>query len=558
MLNVAPGDARIAHVLRQPLDRRPSARVKPPRWVVSSSMLHLLASIFRTTARLSVGYIHVSVPLACFGLVFGVWRHTLSSALGHSFPPGYPESRTLFVTALLTLPLWGLCMCFFCLFWVFSTPLRQYLCGWRHRRAQYAELGFEMHELNEGADEERRPPYAFDWMRRTWNSPLIVVWLGSLFLAILGLYMLATYEQPLDHRFKPAVELANSVHKRDGYGSGEKIFIAAMFYDNAHVVPYWTTEITKLIHYLGPDHVFVSIVESYSSDDTPALLHDFDATLQTMGVSRRILTQDTSIPRPASMGTAPPRIEFLAAVRNLAIEPLVTLGGYDRVLFTNDVFVEAESIVELLNTRGGDYDMACGMDFGQWGLYDLWVLRDRLGRLVSALWPYFLEDLGFRGVMADEPAPVFACWNGITSISAEPFFPASLRTGRLSTSPRTHPLPQTHPLYPHAANTTPADAPPLRFRASAPGECFSSESFNLPYDLRRVFALEEIYVNPRVITAYVWRYYVWFKYVTRHWAVKWFIEKVENGNGIHLAKFVLGDPGKIWQWDGGECHPTGM
>ncbi|KAJ6589621.1 cryptococcal mannosyltransferase 1-domain-containing protein [Mycena capillaripes] len=517
MLNCAPGDARIAHVLRQPLDRRPSARVKPSQGVVSS-MLHLLASIFRTTARLSVGYIHVSVPLACFGLVFGVWRLTLSIVLGHSFPPGYPESRTLSVTTLLTLPLWGLSFC---------TPLGQYLRSWRHRRAQYAELGFDMHELDEDTDEEHRPPHAFDEIHkasllREWNSALIVVWLGYLFLSILGLYMLATYEQPLDHRFESAVQLANSVHKRDGYGSGEKIFIAAMFFNNADVVPYWTTEITKLIHYLGPDHVFVSIVESYSSDDTPALLHEFDAALQAMG--------------------------FLAAVRNLAIEPLVTLGGYDRVLFTNDVFVEAESIVELLHTRGGDYDMACGLDFGWWGLYDLWVLRDRLGRLVSAIWPYFLEDLGFRGVMADEPAPVFACWNGITSISAEPFFPASLRTGRLSTSPRTHPLPQTHPLYTRAANTTPADASPLRFRASAPGECFSSESFNLPYDLRRVFALENIYVNPRVITAYGWRHYMWFKYVTRHWAV-------ENGNGIHLAKIVIGDPGKIWQWDGGECHP---
>ncbi|KAJ6527177.1 cryptococcal mannosyltransferase 1-domain-containing protein [Mycena capillaripes] len=555
MLDFAPGDARNARV-RQPADRRPSATVKASWWTVSS-MLHLPATIFRTTARLAVRY-----PLRCFAVVFGVWRLILLIALGLSFPPAYPESRALFVTTLLTVPLWGLCMCLFRLFWAFGTPIRQYLRGWRHRRAQYAQIGFEMHELDEDADEDPRPPHASDGIHKAsspkeWNWALIMVLL-YLFLAISGLYMLATYEQPLDHRFKPAVELANSVHKRDGYGSGEKIFIAAMFYNNAAVIPYWTAEITKLIHYLGPDHVFVSVVESYSSDATPALLHDFDAALEAMGVPRRILTQDTSIPRPATMDTAPPRIEYLATVRNLVIEPLVTLGGYDRILFSNDVFVEAESIVELLNTRDGNYDMACGMDFGSWGLYDLWVLRDRLGRLVSALWPYFLEDLGFRGVMADEPAPVFACWNGITSIRAEPFFPASLRTGRLSTSPRTRPLPQSHPLYTSAANTTPADAPPLRFRASAPGECFSSESFNLPYDLRRVFALEDMYVNPRVITAYAWRYYVWFKYVTRHWAVKWYIEKVENGNGIHRAKIVLGNPAEIWQWEGAECHPVGF
>ncbi|KAJ7118503.1 cryptococcal mannosyltransferase 1-domain-containing protein [Mycena crocata] len=328
-----------------------------------------------------------------------------------------------------------------------------------------------------------------------------------------------------------------------------------MFYNNAKVVPYWTTEISKLIHYLGPENVFVSIVESYSSDATPALLRAFERNLDVMGVSRRIITQDTSIPRPASMGTAPPRIEYLAAVRNLVLEPLVAEGGYDRVVFSNDVFVEAESIVELLNTKDGDYDMACALDFAHFGLYDLWVIRDRLGRLVSGLWPYFFEDSGFRAVMADEPAPVFACWNGIVSMRADPFLPVPLRRGQLSNTPLPRPLPATHPAYPQVENLTPAGTPPLRFRASAPSECFSSESFNVPYDFRRQFALSKIYANPCVITAYRWKYYLWFKYATRHWAVRWFIENVENGAGMHLAKIVLGDPKEIWQWDGGECHP---
>ncbi|KAJ7020735.1 cryptococcal mannosyltransferase 1-domain-containing protein [Mycena alexandri] len=331
-----------------------------------------------------------------------------------------------------------------------------------------------------------------------------------------------------------------------------------MFHNNAAVIPHWTTEMTKVINYLGPDNVFVSIVESYSDDTSSALLRGFDHKLEAMHVPHLILTDETSIPRPITTETDMYRIEFLAAVRNLVIEPLVAKGGYDRLLFTNDIFFQAESVVELLHTKNGEYDMACSMDFQHSGLYDLWVLRDRLGRLVSSLWPYFLEDAGFRAVMADEPAPVFACWNGIASMRAEPFLPPSLRRGdHLSTTPRAQPLPTTHPLYARvgANGSSPAAAPALRFRASAPGECFSSESFNLPYDLRRVFALEAMYVNPRVITAYRWKYYVWFKYITRHWAVKWFIDNVENGNGIHLAKYVLGNPAEIWQWDGGECHP---
>ncbi|KAJ6454206.1 hypothetical protein C8R45DRAFT_1192217 [Mycena sanguinolenta] len=164
--------------------------------------------------------------------------------------------------------------------------------------------------------------------------------------------------------------------------------------------------------------------------------------------------------------------------------------------------------------------------------------------------------MGFRAVMADEPAPVFACWNGIIAVRADPFLPIPLRTGQLFTAPLARPLAPTHPAYEQPANMTPALTPPVRFRSSAPDECFSSESFLLPYDLRRQFDLQNIYANPRVINGYVWNWYVWFKWVTRHWAVKWWIEKVENGNGMHLAKMILGDPARVWQWDGGECHPV--
>ncbi|KAJ7306962.1 cryptococcal mannosyltransferase 1-domain-containing protein [Mycena albidolilacea] len=329
-----------------------------------------------------------------------------------------------------------------------------------------------------------------------------------------------------------------------------------MFYNNAYVLPYWIAEVSKLINYLGPDNVFVSIVESYSSDDSPALLRAFETKLQAMSVPNRILTQDTSVPRPPSMVTGPPRIDFLAATWNLVLEPLTVHGGYDRVLFSNDVFVEAESIVELLETNRGEYDMVCGLDFQQWGLYDIWVIRDRLGRIVSGQWPYFSEESGFAAVMASEPAPVFTCWNGIVSIRAEPFLPTEMRRGGLS-APPLPPLSPTHPAYPRPANQTPATAPPLRFRSSSPDECFSSESFNLPYDLRRLFGLERIYINPRVITAYKWRFYLWFKYAMRHWVVKWFMETAGHKSREDLPQFVLGGGNQPTIWDGGECHPGG-
>ncbi|KAJ7306974.1 hypothetical protein DFH08DRAFT_975771 [Mycena albidolilacea] len=104
-------------------------------------------------------------------------------------------------------------------------------------------------------------------------------------------------------------------------------------------------------------------------------------------------------------------------------------------------------------------------------------------------------------------------------------------------APPLPPLSPTHPAYPRPAHQTPATAPPLRFRSSSPDKCFSSESFNLPYDLRRLFGLERIYVNPRVITAYKWRFYLWFKYAMRHWVVKWFMETADKSRE-DLPQFV--------------------
>jgi hypothetical protein len=110
----------------------------------------------------------------------------------------------------------------------------------------------------------------------------------------------------------------------------------------------------------------VSIVESNSKDKSPSLLEDFDSKLESMGVARRILTRDTTISRPSDMSGIP-RIEFLAAVRNHVMEPLVEKGGYDRVIFSNDIYIEAESVVELIRSRDGDWDFVCGLDFGYWG-----------------------------------------------------------------------------------------------------------------------------------------------------------------------------------------------
>ena len=119
----------------------------------------------------------------------------------------------------------------------------------------------------------------------------------------------------------------------------------------------------------------MSVMESYSTDASPEILRGWERQLDSMGVPNRILVEDTAVTRPHPMGQDNGRITFLAESRNRLLEPLVQMGGFDKIIFLNDVFVHAEAVVELLNTRDGDYDVACGMDFAHWGLYDAWYAK---------------------------------------------------------------------------------------------------------------------------------------------------------------------------------------
>lgn len=171
-----------------------------------------------------------------------------------------------------------------------------------------------------------------------------------------------------------------------------------------------------------------------------------------------------------------------------------------------------------------------------------------------------LESKGMKAVANDEPAPVFACWNGIIATRAEPFLLPQHRRHLSNTTKAEYRMPATHPAFLAHVNTTPAKMPPLRFRSSVEGECFSSESFLLPYDLRRQFNMQKIFMNTRVINSYEWRFYFWFKWVTRHWLVKWWIESIEGVNeaATEKARLILGHQENVWKWDGGECQPVSV
>ncbi|KAF7302789.1 hypothetical protein MKEN_01240400 [Mycena kentingensis (nom. inval.)] len=512
--------------------RYASPRVPRPLASVVSAIFSLLAqTAFITLPICLLWRVHTSS-----------WSRWLQEYQQDIFWPAFPLLRIRLVLLMSDIPRWGLYMALAVPLW---TLVRRRLTS-----KPANDSGLPLDEV--GSRSERSVPSKHAFLG-PFAKKCLYAYTG---LVAGGAFLYSTREYAADYRYRAVVQTAIQTPRNAGYGDGTKVFIAAMFYNNAAILPYWTREFTKLIHYLGPDNVFVSVVESNSSDGTAELLDDWQATLDQLGVQHLIRTRDTTIKRPADMSTATPRIQFLAETRNLVLAPLIERDGYDIVLFSNDVLVEADAVVELLKTNNGEWDMVCGLDLHRWGLYDAWVVRDRLGALVSSLWPYLLDPVGRQAVINDEPAPVFTCWNGIVAFSANPFLPPALRTpGRLSTSPLRNPLPSTHPAYPQPADLSPAQTPALRFRHSTEKECFSAEAFNLPYDLRRQFDMQRIYLNPRVINSYERKWYEWYKYKTRHWLVRWWMRYVERGRGMEEARMILGDADKVWRWDGGECHP---
>ncbi|KAJ2811318.1 hypothetical protein FBU31_007803, partial [Coemansia sp. 'formosensis'] len=99
-------------------------------------------------------------------------------------------------------------------------------------------------------------------------------------------------------------------------GKTEPIFIAANLYNSEKVLPNMAVQFILLAETLGRSRVFISIYENGSKDKTKDILHQFDETLNALGIPHRIVAEDA--PKPEHVH----RIEYLAKVRNRAMEPL--------------------------------------------------------------------------------------------------------------------------------------------------------------------------------------------------------------------------------------------
>ncbi|KAJ2909154.1 hypothetical protein GGI21_002166 [Coemansia aciculifera] len=222
----------------------------------------------------------------------------------------------------------------------------------------------------------------------------------------------------------------------------EPIFVAANVYNSEAVLPNMVTQLLALADKLGHDRVFVSIYENGSKDKTKEILRLFNATLDELGIGHSIIAENTT--KPAHLH----RIEYLAQLRNKALEPLHTTGlKFSQVVFLNDVYFCLSDILELVfQSHSQDAHLTCAEDYdffnGGPGFYDTWVARDIRGeKFKKEMHKISDDDITMVAQMRDRPFQVQCCWNGIAVIDSKVF----------------------------------AGDQGLRFRRSAKGECSASE-----------------------------------------------------------------------------------
>ncbi|KAJ1032379.1 hypothetical protein NDA16_000406 [Ustilago loliicola] len=288
-----------------------------------------------------------------------------------------------------------------------------------------------------------------------------------------------------------------------------KLFIASNLYNNQEILPTYTSSLKKLIHHLGPDNVFVSIYESHSIDHTKPMLAQLDSDLAQMHVPRRILSDNRAV-RMNKSSSVQDRIEFLANIRNVAMQPLADNNSaekYSHVLWINDIVFTAQDALKLLRTNNARYDQVCATDFIGNGFYDTWVTRDAEGETLKRTWPYFKRNQDVEAMREGRPFEVNSCWNGITAFDAKWFYPSS------SSSPL-------------STDEEGAVTLPLKFRTSS--KCVSSECQLISYDIHRAShpARPTILINLAVKVAYNHRHYFLYNSfipspIVRIWRIVW-------------------------------------
>lgn len=161
-----------------------------------------------------------------------------------------------------------------------------------------------------------------------------------------------------------------------------KFFFALDLTQCVDLLPRLLGSIIEAIRFLGPENCALSIVEGNSDDGTREVLAALRIHVEAMGTEYFF---ETSSVNPK----AGERIEGLAALRNLALQPMLDdrrrySDTETTIIFLNDVAACMEDILELAYQRVHlEADMTCAMDWTYLGrdptFYDVWISRTMSG-----------------------------------------------------------------------------------------------------------------------------------------------------------------------------------
>ena len=226
----------------------------------------------------------------------------------------------------------------------------------------------------------------------------------------------------------PSTAVSLQVDDRFSKARNTTVYIAVNLHNNADVIPYLFGAIMRACIFMATadslyknSNCFISVYESGSSDETRDLLKLVGRDLKRLGIPSHIVLDGIE------RNNKKHRIEFLAAIRNKALEPFFKGGGgWDEVLFLNDVVVCANGLLELLiEKQSNAAHVVSGMDYFTRGkrvrFYDTWVNKDISGRGFKNRLPYIQHEQSWQDYKAGTPFQVFTTWAGGVIISGSFF-----------------------------------------------------------------------------------------------------------------------------------------
>jgi len=196
-------------------------------------------------------------------------------------------------------------------------------------------------------------------------------------------------------------------------------YICSVVYNIEPMIKDWLEEMKKLIDYLGPENVIVSIYENGdSSDKTKKYLNFFENYLLNNKVQNSIIRNRVEPKEGLD------HRKYLAKLRNKSLDFLYTIKNLDfsntKIIFFNDIIYRYEDIVKLVYTNDGNYDAVCGMDFNE-NFFVGKNSKELDGKKFGRYFPYMHNKESQDAYINGEPIRVLSCWNGVTVVNAKPF-----------------------------------------------------------------------------------------------------------------------------------------